>query len=531
MARTGRNPAIEFRGRSFTYEQLRQEADLCASRFADHGVRRGDRVLMLLNDSPEFVAFFLASAAIGAIAVPVNTFLSADDVGLIVRDCDPKLVVVESELLGRLKSPAAAGRSIINLDSDERPCLTEEKEIAPSPETAGTDEDSPAFILYTSGSTGRPKGVLHRHGAIRATVDTYARTVLRLAEADRVYSAPRMFFAYGLGNSLSFPLAAGGTTILHTERATPAFVSSVLEDQRPTVFFGVPALFGALIQIRGAAGETESQDPRDGPDPGPPASDSGRPEEAGASKPGDPGGGRLLQLDGLRMCVSAGEALPGKIFEDWKRETGLSILDGIGSTEMLHIFISNRADDTRPDCSGRVVDGYEARLLDEAGHDIAEGQTGNLWVRGPSSTGGYWNMPDLSAEVIKGGWVRTGDLYRRDSYGYLYQLGRSDDCFKVKGLWVSPIEVESVLLSHELVTEAAVVPDFDASGLATAHAFVVIREEKDREGVAEALLNYAAARLPGHKVPSQIDFVEALPRTATGKVQRFKLRQQTGTED
>jgi acyl-coenzyme A synthetase/AMP-(fatty) acid ligase len=228
--------------------------------------------------------------------------------------------------------------------------------------------------------------------------------------------------------------------------------------------------------------------------------------------------------------VSAGEALPGKIFEDWRHQTGLSILDGIGSTEMLHIFISNHSGDSRPDCTGKVVDGYEARLLDEAGSEVGPDQTGNLWVRGHSATLGYWHMPDLTGEVIRDGWVRTGDLYRRDKDGFLYQLGRSDDCFKVKGLWVSPVEIESVLISHESVSEVAVVPDFDTIGLATARAVVVIREMRDREGAAQALLAYAAARLPGHKVPSRIDFVEALPRTASGKVQRFKLRQREAVE-
>ena len=488
IARIGQDTAIEFRDRSFTYEELRGHADHWAAELRNHAVLTGDRVLLILYDSPEFIACFLACAAIGAIAVPVNTFLSADDVELIARDSDARLIIAESELTDRLTAEAGRGRTRINIDSDNRPCLSEDRETAPSPAIAGTEETSPAFILYTSGSTGRPKGVLHRQQDIPATVDTYARTVLRLSDTDRIYSASRMFFAYGLGNSLSFPLAAGATTILHTERATPDFVVSLIQKRRPTVFFGVPALYGALVK-RYADGER-------------------------------------LDLGGLRLCCSAGEALPGRIFEDWKRETRLSILDGIGSTEMLHIFISNDATGSRPDCTGTVVNGYEARLLDDEGHEVDAGQVGNLWVRGPSATAGYWNMPDLTAAVIRDGWVKTGDLYRRDDDGYYYQLGRSDDCFKVKGLWVSPLEVESVLLSHESVIEAAVVPDFDSSGLATAHAFVVIREERTGEGAVEALLSYAAARLPGHKVPSRIDLVEALPRTATGKVQRFKLRQQ-----
>jgi benzoate-CoA ligase family protein len=487
IARIGRNTAIEFRDRTLTYEELRAQADHWAAELRNHKVVAGDRVLLILYDSPEFIACFLACAAIGAIAVPVNTFLSPDDVELIARDSDARLIIAESELSDKITPEAARGRIRINIDSDNRPCLFEDRQTSLSPAIAGTDETSPAFILYTSGSTGRPKGVLHRHGAIPATIDTYSRSVLKLTDTDRIYSASRMFFAYGLGNSLSFPLAAGATTILHTERATPDFVAGVIQQRKPTVFFGVPALYGALLK-RYADG-------------------------AG------------LDLGGLRLCCSAGEALPGRIFEDWKRETGLSILDGIGSTEMLHIFISNTPDDARPDCSGTVVNGYQARLLDDEAREVDAGQVGNLWVRGPSATSGYWNMPDLTAAIMRDGWVKTGDLYRRDDDGYYYQLGRSDDCFKVKGLWVSPLEVESVLLSHETVIEAAVVPDFDSSGLATAHAFVVIREERTGEGAAEALLSYAAARLPGHKVPSRIDLVEALPRTATGKVQRFKLKQ------
>jgi benzoate-CoA ligase family protein len=486
LDRIGSRQAVIFRGQEFSYDQLGDEANHWAGEFLSLGLSPGDRILILLYDSPEFVTSFLASAAIGAIAVPVNTFLSGDDVEFILRDSDARVIIAEDELIDRVSKNALQGRKLISVDIDERPCLARKGAGAIAPVTHRTTRDSPAFILYTSGSTGRPKGVLHRHGSIPATVDTYARTVLKLTETDRVYSASRMFFAYGLGNSLSFTLAAGACSILHTDRASPDFVARLLEEQSPTVFFGVPSLFASLLQTHITQ--------------------------------------RSLNLGSLRLCVSAGEALPGKIFEDWGREFGLSILDGIGSTEMLHIFISNHTGDECPDSSGRVVRGYEAKLLDEEGKQVPVKQPGNLWVRGPSSTPGYWNMPELTAEVIRDGWVRTGDLYRVSDDGRYRHLGRSDDCFKVKGMWVSPVEVEAALLSHDLVAEAAVVPDFDRDELGSAHAFVVLKQGEGNEVAEEELRRFASSRLPAYKVPSHIQFVSELPRTATGKVQRFKLR-------
>jgi benzoate-CoA ligase family protein len=351
---------------------------------------------------------------------------------------------------------------------------------------------SPALILYTSGSTGTPKGVLHLHGAIPATVANYSENVLKLGTGDRLYSASRLFFAYGLGNSLSFPMAGGATVILDPERATPDRAARILEEQMPTVFFGVPSLYNALIDLKrsGAAIDTTS----------------------------------------LRLCVSAGEALPARIVEDWGREFGLPILDGIGSTEMLHIFISNREGEVVAGSSGREVEGYEARLIDEQGGDVPSGEPGNLWVKGESATAGYWNRPDLTASTVREGWVKTGDLYSKDSAGYFYHTGRSDDCFKVKGLWVSPIEVESALLAHPAVVEAAVVGATDERGLATARAFVVIRQDIDREALGGELEGFLRSRLPQHKVPSQILFLGELPRTATGKVQRYKLRTEARTK-
>jgi acyl-coenzyme A synthetase/AMP-(fatty) acid ligase len=299
-----------------------------------------------------------------------------------------------------------------------------------------------------------------------------------------------MFFAYGLGNSLSFPLAAGATVLLEPERMNAERLARFIEARKPTVFFGVPAVYLSLLDYQSGSGRVD--------------------------------------FSSVRLCVSAGEALPPKIFEDWQREFGLTIMDGIGSTEMLHIFISNREGNSRAGSSGTVVEGYDARLMDDAGKEVGVNQLGNLWVRGGSATAGYWNRPDLSETTIVEGWVRTGDIYGQDEDGFFHHVGRSDDCFKVHGLWVSPIEVESVLLSHEAVSEAAVVCAIDAHGLATARAYVVIRQgerpKSPEDALEDELRKLALSRLPQHKVPTQIQFIEEMPRTATGKIQRYKLR-------
>jgi benzoate-CoA ligase len=491
LSSIGESVAIEFRGRTFSYNQLRLEVLHWSGRMINAGAREGDRVALYLYDSPEFIACFLAAASLGLISVPINTYLSREDVLFILQDCDAKLVIAETDLLEKVGAEAplvGEGRGLVEVDTLSRPSLDAHRTGGLAPVRPQTTAATAAFILYTSGSTGAPKGVLHNHGSIRASVETYAASVLKLTAEDRVYSASRAFFAYGLGNSLSFPLAAGARAILHSERPTPESVAKVFSQSRPTVFFGVPSLYRSLIDM---------------------SSD--------------------LDASSLRLCVSAGEALPARVLEDWRRRTGLTILDGIGSTEMLHVFISNHQGRERADCSGTVVSGYKANIRDDDGNDLEGEALGRLWVRGDSAFVEYWNLPDLSADVKRDGWVSTGDIYRRDAEGYFYHVGRSDDCFKVKGLWVSPIEVESVLLKHEDISEVAVVADFDSSGLATAHAFVVIRTGGERAGLEGELRAFASGSLPAHKVPAQITFTSELPRTATGKVQRFKLRRGRGT--
>jgi benzoate-CoA ligase family protein len=490
LARIGARTAIEFRGGRITYNELRREVDYWTEHIAGCGVKESDRVAILLYDSPEFISIFLASMSLGAIAVPINTYLPPEEVGYIIGDSGARAVVVEDELEWKVNISSSDECSVIVIDTGSCQYLEPKDEIATRPCLSGTTQKSPAFMLYTSGSTGMPKGVLHRHGAIPVTVANYSEHVLRLSSDDRLYSASRLFFAYGLGNSLSFPMAAAATVILDSERASADKVAGIFEEQMPTIFFGVPAVYNALLDLHSR--------------------------------------GVRIDTSSLRLCISAGEALPSRIVEEWMQRFGVPVLDGIGSTEMLHIFISNREGEIVPGSSGRVVEGYSARLTDEQGRDVEEGEPGNLWVQGESATAGYWNRPELTSSTIRDGWVRTGDIYRKEGAGHYFHIGRSDDCFKVRGLWVSPIEVESALLAHKAVVEAAVVAAEDASGLATARAFVVIRQDIDREGLPEELRRFLNSRLPQHKVPSRIEFLSELPRTATGKVQRFRLRKEQG---
>jgi len=469
-----------------TYEELKRFTDSWAVRFREKGIRPGDRIALLLFDSPEFIACFLAAARLGAISVPMSTFLTREDAEFIVSDSAARLVIAEPELVEKMQRSEIHNDAILIVRRDEYFVgSAAESSIVDLPD-AETRADTPCFLLYTSGSTGRPKGVLHVHGSIPCTVENYSSAVLKLGPNDRLFSSSRLFFAYGLGNSLSFPLAAGATVILEANRPTPELISRILENEEPTVFFGVPAVYNALLQFQAAGGK--------------------------------------LNLSSVRLCVSAGEALPEPVFDAWRQQTGLAILDGIGSTEMLHIFISNREEHARGGSSGTAVPGYETRLLSAESQEISRGDIGNLWVKGGSTFACYWNLPELSSETIRDSWVRTGDLYKQDEEGYFYHVGRSDDCFKVRGLWVSPVEVESALLESGEVIEAAVVPAIDSAGLATVKAFVVIRDKGAGEDILMRLRSALSSKLPQYKVPAEVELIDSMPRTATGKIQRFKLR-------
>jgi len=478
-------PAILFGGRQTSYGELRSATLQMAHGIVSLGVRPGDRVALLLHDSPEFVEAFIATCALRAIAVPINMALPLDEQCSILHNCSATLALAEADLCSTLPTHApeklCSLKKIVPVDS-----LSGRATAEPIGFPAPNDE--PSFILYTSGSTGEPKGAMHRRADIFYTNQTYCREVLRLSTADRLFSSSRLPFAYGLGNSFTFPLLNGATSILCREKPTPEVIARVFAEAKPTIFFGVPVIYNLLLEHH-----RHKQN---------------------------------LDCSSLRLCVSAGEALPAHLGEEWEQTFGVQLLDGIGSTEMLHMFMSNHEHDVRYSSSGKLLHGYEARLVDENGEPTPDEREGNLWIKGDSAALGYWEKPEQTARTFVDGWVRTGDLYRRDAEGFWFHMGRSDDCFKSSGQWVSPVEVEGVLLRHPQVARAAVVEDFDAGGLPCPCAFVVAQElEFDPRELEQELREAAAAALPRFKQPRRYVFVSELPYTATGKVQRFKLRQ------
>jgi benzoate-CoA ligase len=503
--------AILYEQRQISYAELRDLTLAFARAWRALGVDRGDRLALLLNDSPEFIAAFVSICSYGAIAVPINMGLRIEEQRAILNNCTAAIAIVEedlSEALLKAESELSHLRKLVVVSRVEnKPHETPQRSLLsrlslsellsesgqqPAPEFPSPDENQPAFILYTSGSTGEPKGAVHRQSDIFYTNETYCREVLRLREGDRLFSSSRLPFAYGLGNAFSFPLLNGCTTILCREKPVAEIISRVFADYQPTIFFGVPVVYRLLLD------EVKKHS-----------------------------GNAMLDRSALRLCISAGEALPAQLGEDWEKTFGAPVLDGIGSTEMLHMWMSNHEGDVVYGSSGKLLQGYEARLLDPEGNQTPPGTEGNLWVKGQSAAIEYWQRPETTAHTFVAGWVRTGDLYRQDAGGYWFHMGRSDDCFKSSGQWVSPVEVEGVLLRHEGVSRVAVVEDFDDDHLPCACAFVVRSAAYVDSGELElALRELARSALPRFKQPRQYVFVDDLPYTATGKVQRFKLRQQ-----
>ncbi len=495
----GDQVAVLYGEQKFTYQQLSEQVNRAANALRRHGVGRLDRVLILLRDSPAFVAAFWGSIKLGAVAIPVNTLLTTDEYEFMLRDSGARCLVVQDCLLdvvapalGRLdnlKMVCVTGRDEAGHESFEAGHKNFEAEVAQSsPEAAATPthRDDPAFWLYTSGSTGRPKAAIHLHHDMVYCLERYAKGLLQISANDRTFSASKLFFAYGLGNALYFPFGVGAQTVLLAERANAERVLEVISHYRPTIFYGVPSLYAAMLQV---------------PDP------------------------MQYDLGSVRCAVSAGEALPAPLWERFRERFGISILDGIGSTEMLHMFISNRPGDIVPGSSGKLVPGYAAKIVDEQGKEVRSGEMGNLWVRGESAAAGYWNRPELTRGTFRGEWTVTGDKYRCDERGYYWYCGRSDDMLKVRGLWVSPVEIETALLGHPAVVECAAVGATDRDGLQKPKAFVVLNKSVPSSAELEAeLLEFLRSRLPGYKVPQWLVVVDSLPKTATGKIQRFKLR-------
>jgi benzoate-CoA ligase len=458
----GGKTAVIYEGRSYTYAEIAARVNQAGNALRRAGVRPGDRVLIILPDSPEFVAAYFGAMKIGAVAVPTSTALRPADYAYLSEESQAKIAISEA-------AP---------LDSAQ-----ESMELACAP----TSGDDPAFWLWTSGSTGPPKAAVHRHLDWMACCEGYARDVLGIGTDDITFSSAKLFHAYGLGNGLMFPFYAGATTVLHPGKPQAQAILARAHECRPTLFFSVPTHFAAMLQA------TDAANPYD--------------------------------LASVRLGISAAEPLPAEIVRRWHARFGLDVLDGIGSTEVLHIYISNRPGRVLPGSSGLPVPGYQVRITDESGRELPAGETGDLWVRGASNATHYWNRPQLTAQRMRDGWFFSGDKYRADADGYYWYAGRSDDMFRVSGEWVSPIEVEGALIGHPAVLEAAVVARIGDSGLPVPCAFVTLKQpDRASDELAGELDAFLRERLAGYKRPRRIEFLEELPKTATGKVQRYKLR-------
>ena len=449
-------------------------------------VRPEERVVLLLLDTPAFMVTFFGTIKAGAVPIPVNTLWKAADYAHVLRDSTAAVVVISRELLPEFEKISRTDlpslRHVVVADRAGFDALLQRG--SPSLDAHRTSRDAPAFWLYSSGSTGRPKGCVHLQHDMVVCAELFAKGVLGLTASDRCFSVAKLFFAYGLGNAGYFPLAVGATSILWPGPPQPAHVFATIERFRPTLFFSVPTGYAMLLAQDGA-----------------------------------------FDLSSVRLAVSAGEALPPAVYDRFRKRFGVEIIDGIGSTEALHMFISNRPGQSRPGTSGMVVDGYDARILDDAGMPVAPGEIGNLWINGDSTCAQYWNQHEKSKATFQGEWLRTGDKYSRDADGYYCYAGRSDDMLKVGGLWVSPVEVENALIEHPAVQECGVVGRDDRDGLTKPAAFVVLKaEHQGSPALATELQQFVRERLAEYKRPRWVEFRPELPKTATGKIQRYRLR-------
>jgi len=472
--------------RGLTYGELVRETNQAANLLGSLGIRREERVACILLDTCDYPVIFWGAIKAGVVPIALNTLLTTEQYRYILEDSRARALFVSKPLQPVLQPileclPHLDHVIVVGGDGGYA------AQRAEQPDTfalADTVADEVAFWLYSSGSTGMPKGTKHLHTSMMETCRLYAKPVLGIGEADVFFSAAKLFFAYGLGNGMSFPLSVGGTAVLWPERPTPDAMFTQMQQHKPTLFFGVPTLYAAML----------------------------------ASGQSDTGGN-------LRACISAGEALPQEIGKAWEKRCGVEILDGIGSTEMLHIFLSNRPGAVRYGTSGNAIPGYELRLVDDDGTDLGDGEIGELVVRGPTAAEGYWNQRQKTRLTFRGEWTHTGDKYIRSADGYYTYQGRTDDMFKVSGIWVSPFEVESALISHAAVLEAAVVPAEDGDGLLKPKAFVVLKDPAAAtDDLFEELKAHVQNSVGPWKYPRWVAVADELPKTATGKIQRFKLR-------
>ena len=503
----GAKVAIECGDERVTYAELLSRVNRTGKALRDRlDVRQEERVVLVLLDGPAFVSTFFAAIKIGAIPVPVNTLWKPHDFRHVLNDSRARVLVVSEELVPQIDAIARSDlvhlQHVVIVGNALNPSATLSgprvlfdaliRDASSELVAADTSRDDAAFWLYSSGSTGAPKGCVHLQHDMVVCAELFAKGILGACENDRFFSVAKLFFAYGLGNGGYFPLAVGGTSILWPGPPTPQNVYAVVERHKPTLLYSVPTSYAMLLATK--------IDP------------AARRDE--------------FDLTSVRLAVSAGEALPPALYERFKTRFGIDILDGIGSTEALHMFISNRPGAVRPGSSGLIVDGYQARLVDDDGQPVAAGEIGNLWIRGDSVCACYWNQHEKTKSTIEGHWIRTGDKYTVDADGFYWYSGRSDDMLKVGGLWVSPIEVENALVAHPAVRECGVVAREDGDRLTKPAAFVVLQADvAATPALAKELQDFVRARLAEYKRPRWVEFVPELPKTATGKIQRFKLRE------
>jgi benzoate-CoA ligase family protein len=489
----GRRLAFRHAGRSITWREVSDSVNLAGHVLASLGVEMEHRVLLALTDTPAFPAVFWGAVKLGAVPVPVNPLMTIEEYEFLLRDSRARVVVAEPELAARLAAShhrLPFVRAIMATGSAPAGVLGLDEQMAkasPSLEAAPTVAEDVMYWGYTSGSTGRPKAAVHTHQAFVAAADLVGAGVFGLGPDDLTFSASKMYFAFGLGNTLYFPARVGGASVLVGERLTPEAALDVIATERPTVFFAVATLYARMLHVP----EVE----------------------------------RRWDLSSLRLCVSSGEALPPAVFDGWKERFGHELVDVVGSTEALHDFLANRPGAVRRGSAGQVVPGFEARLVDDADRPVFPGQVGNLLIKGPTTAPYYWNRLQRTRATMLGEWLRTGDMFWQDTDGYFYFAGRSDDMLKVGGQWVSPAEVEATLVAHPSVMEAGVVGRRDADGLIKPQAFVVLKQDLPPSSALSAELSaFVRGRLAGYKSPRWIEFTSELPKTATGKIQRFRLR-------
>ena len=492
-AERGKRTAILYQDQKLTYQEVFEKVNQTGNALKDLGVEIENRVLVVLPDSPEFAFSFFGAIKIGAVPIPTNPWMTSKEYAYLLNDCRARAIIVHESVLPEIDKIPDRSRflkHVIVVGKGSGRALSYEALIAKASaqlDTEATHRDDVCFWGYTSGSTGSPKGAVHLQHDMITITDLFVKPVLGLKEDDICFSASKLFFAYGLGNSLYFPFRFGASTVLWPDRPEPEKILQVIEKYRPTFFFSVPTLYARLLRVE-----------------------------------------KKHDLSSLRVCLSSGEPLPPALFHQWKDRYGVELLDVVGSTEATHDFLANRPGRAKPGSSGEVTPAFEAKIVDDEGREVPVGEVGNLLVKGDANSPYYWNKHEQTKKMMQGEWLKTGDTYYRDDEGYYWYCGRSDDMLKVGGLWVSPIEIENALMEHPSVLEAAVIGDQDADGLIKPKAYVLLKNEfKPSDELRTELQSHVKSKLAPYKYPRWVEFVDDLPKTVTGKIQRFRLRAQS----